>query len=204
MWPFTKRTKTEPPMKVNEIFYSLQGEGRYTGTPAVFVRLSGCNLSCWFCDTDFRSGTEMTESEIVTEVLRYPTRYVVITGGEPTLQLTSSLIDLLHAEGRYVMMETNGTHPLPDGCEVDWITCSPKGAPLRIQQIDEVKVVFDDKSAQDIQQYESLPAKEYRLQPCDVQDPDRNRQILQATIDYCLAHPQWKLSLQTHKIINVR
>lgn len=204
MWPFTKRTKTEPPMKVNEIFYSLQGEGRYTGTPAVFVRLSGCNLSCWFCDTDFRSGTEMTESEIVTEVLRYPTRYVVITGGEPTLQLTSSLIDLLHAEGRYVMMETNGTHPLPDGCEVDWITCSPKGAPLRIQRIDEVKVVFDDKSAQDIQQYESLPAKEYRLQPCDVQDPDRNRQILKATIDYCLAHPQWKLSLQTHKIINVR
>ena len=113
-------------MKVNEIFYSLQGEGHYTGTPAVFVRFAGCNLRCWFCDTDFEKGVEMNEDEIVEAVLQYPTRYVVITGGEPTLQITASLCDKLHAHGLYLMMETNGTRPLPEGCQIDWITCSPK------------------------------------------------------------------------------
>ena len=113
-------------LKINEIFYSIQGEGHYTGTPAVFVRFAGCNLNCWFCDTEFHSFTEMSEDEIVAEASQYPSRYMVITGGEPTLQLTASLTSKLHAIGFYIMLETNGTQPLPEGCIVDWITCSPK------------------------------------------------------------------------------
>ena len=201
-------------MKVNEIFYSLQGEGHYTGTPAVFVRFAGCNLRCWFCDTDFVKGVEMSEDEIVEAVLQYPTRYVVITGGEPTLQITASLCDKLHAHGLYLMMETNGTRPLPEGCQVDWITCSPKLidveegkrkiATIRLRHIDELKVVFEDSPMQDMALYEQIPATEYRLQPCDTQDPLCNQAILNKTIKYILQHPKWKLSLQTHKILNVR
>ena len=201
-------------MKVNEIFYSLQGEGHYTGTPAVFVRFAGCNLRCWFCDTDFEKGVEMSEDEIVEAVLQYPTRYVVITGGEPTLQITASLCDKLHAHGLYLMMETNGTRSLPEGCQVDWITCSPKLidveegkrkiATIRLRHIDELKVVFEDSPTQDMALYEQIPATEYRLQPCDTQDPLCNQAILNKTIKYILLHPKWKLSLQTHKILNVR
>ena len=201
-------------MKVNEIFYSLQGEGHYTGTPAVFVRFAGCNLRCWFCDTDFEKGDEMSEDEIVEAVLQYPTRYVVITGGEPTLQITASLCDKLHAHGLYLMMETNGTRPLPEGCQVDWITCSPKLidveegkrkiATIRLRHIDELKVVFEDSPTQDMTLYEQIPATEYRLQPCDTQDPLCNQAILNKTIKYILQHPKWKLSLQTHKILHVR
>lgn len=201
-------------MKINEIFYSLQGEGRYTGTPAVFVRLAGCNLRCWFCDTDFESGEEMSEDQVVESVLRYPTRYVVLTGGEPTLQLTASLCDKLHAQGRYLMMETNGTRELPEGCQIDWITCSPKLievdgggrrlASIRLRHIDELKVVFEDSPSQDMALYKSIPADEYRLQPCDTGDPLVNQSILNKTIQYILQHPEWKLSLQTHKILQVR
>ncbi|MBR3027758.1 MAG: radical SAM protein [Bacteroidales bacterium] len=201
-------------MKVNEIFYLLQGEGHYTGTPAVFVRFAGCNLRCWFCDTDFEKGVEMSEDEIVEAVLQYPTRYVVITGGEPTLQITASLCDKLHAHGLYLMMETNGTRPLPEGCKVDWITCSPKLidvdegkrkiATIRLRHIDELKVVFEDSPTQDMALYEQIPATEYRLQPCDTQDPLCNQAILNKTIKYILQHPKWKLSLQTHKILHVR
>lgn len=201
-------------MKVNEIFYSLQGEGHYTGTPAVFVRFAGCNLRCWFCDTDFEKGVEMNEDEIVEAVLQYPTRYVVITGGEPTLQITASLCDKLRAHGLYLMMETNGTRPLPEGCKVDWITCSPKLidveegkrkiATIRLRHIDELKVVFEDSPTQDMALYEQIPATEYRLQPCDTQDPLCNQAILNKTIKYILQHPKWKLSLQTHKILHVR
>ena len=201
-------------MKVNEIFYSLQGEGHYTGTPAVFVRFAGCNLRCWFCDTDIEKGVEMNEDEIVEAVLQYPTRYVVITGGEPTLQITASLCDKLHAHGLYLMMETNGTRPLPEGCQIDWITCSPKLidveegkrkiATIRLRHIDELKVIFEDSPTQDMALYEQIPATEYRLQPCDTQDPLCNQAILNKTIKYILQHPKWKLSLQTHKILHVR
>ena len=201
-------------MKVNEIFYSLQGEGHYTGTPAVFVRFAGCNLRCWFCDTDFETGEEMSEVEIVRAIAQFPSHYVVLTGGEPTLQLTASLCDKLHAQGYYLMMETNGTRPLPEGCQIDWITCSPKLidagdgmrklAAIRLSHIDELKVVFEDSPTQDMSLYEQIPATEYRLQPCDTQDSLSNQAILNKTIKYILQHPKWKLSLQTHKILNVR
>lgn len=190
-------------MRVNEIFYSLQGEGRHTGTPAVFVRLSGCNLKCAFCDTDHSGFREMTEEEIVGKAAAYPSRFVVITGGEPTLQLTASLAEKLHAAGFYIAIETNGTCRLPEGCRIDWITCSPKYKPVILERIDELKVVYEgDDSAVD--RYAALNAREFRLQPCDVGDDKKNREFLQGAIGYCLNHPKWKLSLQTHKIINVR
>ena len=188
-------------MRINEIFYSLQGEGHYCGVPAVFVRTSGCNLCCSFCDTEHETYTEMTEAEIVEAVCQYPARHVVITGGEPTLQITPSLLAALHARGCYVQIETNGTIPLPDDFQVDWVTCSPKHSPVRLDHIDELKVVYQ---GQDMSQYDIYEAKEYRLQPLDTQSEAHNRDILSRTIDYCLAHPKWKLSLQTHKMIGVR
>ena len=188
-------------MKVNEIFYSVQGEGRYTGTPAVFLRLSGCNLKCDFCDTQHSTFAEMSEDEIVDKVAAYKARHIVITGGEPTLQLTPSLTHKLHQAGFFIQIETNGSRPLPEGCRVDWVTCSPKAAPVVICPIDELKVVF---WGQDITQWETQEVKEHRLQPLDTKDNLRNREILNLTLDYILEHPLWTLSLQTHKIIDVQ
>ena len=115
-------------LRVNETFVSLQGEGYFTGTPAFFLRLSGCNLKCPFCDTQHQSFTEMSEEEIVEEACRHKLRHIVITGGEPALQLTKSLVDKLHEAGFFVQVETNGTLPLPEG--VDWVTVSPKAPPI--------------------------------------------------------------------------
>lgn len=194
-------------MKVNEIFYSLQGEGFNAGTPAVFVRFAGCNLQCPFCDTDFAVGTEMTEEDIAAQVVRYPASLVVITGGEPSLQLTESLVDALHRQGRRVAVETNGTHPLPSN--VDWITLSPKdtflgmvASPI-LTEVDELKVVFDGIHQPVI--YENIKVRHARfLQPCDTGDPQRNGIIVNQTIEYIKANPQWRLSLQTHKIVGIR
>lgn len=194
-------------MKVNEIFYSLQGEGFNAGTPAVFVRFAGCNLQCPFCDTDFAVGTEMTEEDIAAQVVRYPASLVVITGGEPSLQLTESLVDALHWQGRRVAVETNGTHPLP--LNVDWITLSPKdtflgkvAAPV-LSEVDELKVVFDGIHLPEM--YEHINVRHARfLQPCDTGDPQRNGIIINQTIEYIKANPQWRLSLQTHKIVGIR
>lgn len=193
-------------MKINEIFYSLQGEGYYTGTPSVFVRLSGCNLRCPFCDTDHQRGTDLSEDEIVRRVAAHPARHVVVTGGEPSLFLTDTLIDRLHACGKYVAVETNGTHPLPPA--VDWITLSPKdafveGAEARVvlRRCDEIKLVFTGRP---LPTYPDLQATHRFLQPCDVGDDEQNKRLLAQTVDYCLAHPEWRLSLQTHKIIGVQ
>ena len=190
-------------MRVNEIFYSLQGEGFYSGTPAVFVRFSGCNLKCPFCDTQHGGFMDMSEEEIMHEVAKYPARHIVVTGGEPALQLTASLVERLHAVGKYVQIETNGTVPLPAGCGVDWVTCSPKYSPARLSHIDELKVVFTS-SGQDMAQYDGYAAKVYCLQPCDVGDSEANARILNEAVSYCLTHPKWRLSLQTHKMIGVR
>lgn len=194
-------------MKVNEIFYSLQGEGFNAGTPAVFVRFAGCNLQCPFCDTDFAVGTEMTEEDIAAQVVRYPASLVVITGGEPSLQLTVSLVDALHRQGRRVAVETNGTHPLPSN--VDWITLSPKdtflgmvASPI-LTEVDELKVVFDGIHQPVI--YENIKVRHARfLQPCDTGDPQRNGIIVNQVVEYVKANPQWRLSLQIHKIVGIR
>ncbi len=197
-----KGTEAMHTYKVNEIFYSLQGEGWHTGTPAVFVRLSGCNMQCSFCDTKHQSGRQMASEEIVANIAEYPARTVIITGGEPTLQLDAELTNVLHKAGYNIHLETNGTLPLQEGVSVDWVTCSPKeGGALQIQRIDELKVVF---WGQDLSAMQGILTKERSLQPLDTGNADRNKEILQQTIDYILKHPVWKLSLQTHKILNVR
>ena len=179
--------------KINEIFYSLQGEGYHTGTPAVFIRFSGCNLKCSFCDTQHEAGALMTDDEIIAEVSKYPAVTVILTGGEPSLWIYDALIDRLHKAGKYVCIETNGTRPLPES--IDWVTCSPKqGVKLGITRMDEVKVVYE---GQDISIYELLPAEHFFLQPCSC-----NNTAL--TVDCVMRHPKWRLSLQTHKLIDIR
>lgn len=196
-------------MRVNEIFYSLQGEGRWTGTPAVFVRFSGCNLRCDFCDTEHEEGTEMSEEQIVEEVCQYPAAHIVITGGEPLLQLTPSLVDKLHEKCKFIQIETNGTLVPEDKdllSQIDWVTCSPKYGRLpALGRIDELKVVFDSGDNGHLVEYAGIavPSGEYYLQPCDRGDSAVNERILASCIDYVLNHPQWKLSLQTHKMLNI-
>lgn len=215
--------------RVNEIFYTLQGEGAHSGIPAVFVRLSGCNLRCPWCDTEFADYREMSAYEVVAEVcslydLQNPRRkMVVLTGGEPSLQVDKPLVDALHAAGFYICIETNGTHPLPEG--IDWITCSPKEtslqhsavsgqAPLTLKRVNEVKVVFTGTYDPEVWRSQ-LEAEHWMLQPLrftgewlidhavDEWEDDRNDN-LDDTVRYILAHPFWRLSVQLHKIVGLR
>lgn len=191
-------------MKINEIFYSLQGEGFWAGTPATFIRFSGCNLRCSFCDTTHEKGQHMSEEEIAAAVAHNPAKHVVITGGEPSLVLTESLVNRLHQMKKYVSVETNGTHALPPN--VDWITLSPKDAfeenahPV-LTTCNELKVVYTGEPLLD---YSHIRAEHRFLQPCDTGDTEKNRKIMAETIEYCKANPQWRLSLQTHKITHIR
>lgn len=179
--------------KINEIFYSLQGEGYHTGTPAVFVRFSGCNLHCSFCDTKHESGVQMSDGDIIDEVKKYPARMVVLTGGEPSLWIDRDFIDALHAEGKYVTIETNGTNCIPEN--VDWVTCSPKdGGKVVLRHIDELKVVYQ---GQPLQQYDRYLTRNRFLQPCS------NNNVSE-TIECVKKHPEWRLSLQTHLITGIR
>lgn len=192
--------------KINEIFYSLQGEGRWAGRPAVFVRFAGCNLRCPFCDTDFNAYEEMGEIDILEKVqeLGGDCRFIVLTGGEPSLQVDDELVSLLHKWGYYLAMETNGTHKVPS--EIDWVTCSPKRlfvekAEPVIREVQELKVVFDGKH--EISDC-GIHADYYYVQPCDVGDTARNTEILKQSIAFVQSHPRWSLSLQQHKIIHIR
>ncbi len=178
---------------VNEIFYSLQGEGYYTGTPAVFLRFSGCNRACSFCDTDFHSFREMTAEEIADAVSAFPARHLVATGGEPLLQLDCELLRQLKLKGFYVQVETNGSCPVPTG--VDWVTCSPKDAPWCVDRIDELKIVYQGQDVEELARL--LAAPRLFLQPCSGLNTAE-------TVAYILAHPHWRLSLQTHKLIDIQ
>lgn len=199
-------------MRVNEIFYSLQGEGFNAGTPAVFIRFSGCNLQCPFCDTQHQEGKEMTEGDIIEEVSRYKAQLVVVTGGEPALQLTESLVEMLHLLGKTVAVETNGTVELPKN--VDWITLSPKDMFLGekakpvLTAADELKLVFSEDMCRDASQcvsrYAHIKVAHRFLQPCDTGDAAKNAEITKKTIEFCKEHPEWRLSLQTHKLLNIR
>ncbi len=202
--------------RINNIFYSLQGEGRNTGRAAVFIRFAGCNLRCSFCDTEFESYREMSDEDIVAEVEALSPRpsnllkdaccqgdaralrpLIVLTGGEPTLQVDEAFVDLLHQHDYEVAMESNGTRFAPRN--LDWLTVSPKQSPIR-QHCNEVKVIFVDAGhVPDIE----LEADYYYLQPCDVGDAERNKAITQACVEYIKQHPQWRLSLQTHKLIDI-
>jgi 7-carboxy-7-deazaguanine synthase len=206
--------------KVKEIFYTLQGEGAQAGRPAVFLRFSGCNLwsgreedrstaICRFCDTDFRgtdgqNGGRYTALELATKVaslwpdLSKGKPYVVCTGGEPLLQLNAPLIDALHAQCFEIALETNGTLPVPDG--VDWVCVSPKaGAELVVHAGHELKLVFPQSGAEP-ELYEKANFQHFYLQPMDGPLVQINTRL---TLQYCLAHPQWSLSLQTHKVLGI-
>ena len=198
--------------RINEIFYSLQGEGYHTGTPAVFVRFSGCNLRCPFCDTDFAAYTEMTAEQIVKQInalTPQPSTFnpqlstlntklstlIVLTGGEPALQADEALVSALHATGMTVCIETNGTHVLPNG--IDWVTCSPKkGARLALNRADELKVVLTEGTDPE-QWLQHIQADHIFLQPCSCQNTEQ-------VIDFILRHPHWRLSLQTHKYLHIQ
>lgn len=181
--------------RVNDIFYSLQGEGHNTGRAAIFIRFSGCNLKCPFCDTDFSRYDELTDDDIIERIKDFPSRFVVLTGGEPSLQADKPLIDKLHAHGYEIAMETNGTHPVPAG--IDWTTCSPKGF-TNIKSCDELKVIFEENTT--TPDDHGIQSRYRYLQPCDVGDAERNARIIQRCLDYILQHPEWRLSLQTHKL----
>ena len=201
--------------KVNEIFYSLQGEGFWTGTPMVFVRLSGCNLRCSFCDTNHSEFRLMDVSAIMDAVTKADPDgcgHVCITGGEPLLQLGTDLIDALHRFYYSVHVETNGTRLVPPG--VDWVTLSPKedvryvgpAAKVVLREAQEVKLVFDGTlSPERLEHWAQFPAKWHFLQPCDTGDSARNAAINRATVDYIKRHSgTWRLSLQTHKLLGIR
>ncbi|RUR32792.1 7-carboxy-7-deazaguanine synthase [Vreelandella andesensis] len=207
---------------VKEAFYTLQGEGAQAGRASVFCRFSGCNLwsgreadrasaKCSFCDTDFigtdgiNGGRFNTPSELAEHIkalwptpAEKATPYVVFTGGEPLLQLDTPLIALLHSDGFEVAVETNGTVVPPPG--IDWLCVSPKSTnPLVVTCGDELKLVFPQSSAPPTQ-FANLDFKHFFLQPMDHGIAQKNHETVQATTAYCMANPQWRLSLQTHKI----
>lgn len=191
--------------RINDIFYSLQGEGRHTGRAAIFIRFSGCNLACSFCDTDFSGYREMTDEQIVEEVLEmvpdkdgvYP--MIVLTGGEPTLQVDERLIDLLHEAGFcLVAMESNGTKNPP--VNLDWLTVSPKKN-VMVRKCQELKCIYDGKEK--VEDH-GIEADYYYLQPCDVGDAGKNAEIIGQCIEEIKKNPKWMLSLQTHKLIGFK
>jgi len=206
---------------VKEIFYTLQGEGMQAGRPAVFCRFSGCNLwtgresdrvtaVCKFCDTDFvgtdgeRGGKFATGGELARTIAglwpetHAASKYVVFTGGEPLLQLDAELIDAMHRAGFEIAIETNGTLPVPAG--VDWICVSPKmGSELVVTKGSELKVVIPQEG-QDLQAYEALDFEHFFVQPMDGPDKLRNTQL---AIETCKRNPKWKLSIQTHKLLQI-
>ena len=194
--------------KVNEIFHSLQGEGYNTGTASVFIRLSGCNLRCDFCDTRHEEGMMMSLPEIVEQVMLYPKApLIVLTGGEPSLWIDDDFINGLKTmTGKRIAIETNGTHPLPHG--IDWVTLSPKtglgnsgDAPIVVTHCDELKVVYLD---QDLAQYDNITATHRYLQPCWTDDPEKRKHNLLMTVQAVMDNSQWRLSLQTHRILGIK
>lgn len=199
--------------RVNHIFYSLQGEGANAGRPAVFVRFAGCNLRCSFCDTEFNTFREMSADDIVeaVQLLTDQRPIVVLTGGEPTLQVDEALVHQLHQHGYWVAMESNGTRPAPGN--LDWLTVSPKfnGEAWHLlqdgKQPDEVKIVFDLETPRRLENltlpYPNVQPPYLFLQPCDKGDTAANATIMSACIDYIKRHPKWRLSLQTHKLIGI-
>lgn len=207
---------------VKEIFYTLQGEGAQTGRAAVFCRFAGCNLwsgreadreaaICKFCDTDFADvngpggGRFAAAADLAAAVEEkwpenadYNRRFVVCTGGEPLLQLDAGLIEALHRQGFEIAVETNGTIVAPDG--VDWLCVSPKAGSELVQKAgDELKLVFPQAGAGP-ENFEELPFRHFFLQPMDGPSCAANTEL---ALRYCLEHPQWRLSLQTHKILGI-
>ncbi|MCI2082718.1 MAG: 7-carboxy-7-deazaguanine synthase QueE [Bacteroidales bacterium] len=205
--------------KINEIFYSLQGEGSFTGTPMVFIRFSGCNLDCKWCDTDSSKFTEMSDDDILAEVekcysesgamqsagpdVEKVQKYVCLTGGEPGLQVDSALLNLLHMANYEIHMETNGTVGLPP--DIDWVVLSPKSsAKPAVTDADEIKVVYDGQPDEELACWLNYVAEFYYIQPCWVGDEARRKRNVEAAVAFVEKHPQWRLSLQAHKYLGIR
>ncbi len=211
--------------QVKEIFYTLQGEGGNAGRPAVFCRFAGCNLwsgreedresaVCKFCDTDFVGVDGTLGGKYKTAILlaeqiagQWPSqdhahRLVVLTGGEPLLQVDTALLEALHSKGFSVAVESNGTMTAPAG--IDWLCVSPKAGSALVQKTgQELKVVWP-QAGTDLEALAKLDFEHHFLQPMDNLDPVRNKNNTQACIEMCLAHPQWRLSVQTHKVTGIR
>ncbi len=190
-------------LKVSEIFYSLQGEGRRAGEASIFVRLAGCDLACSFCDTEFESRGVMTLQELHGRIGKVPGRWIVWTGGEPTLQLTPEIIAHFKSLGYWQAIETNGNRPVPPG--LDWVACSPKVAEHVLAKnipegVDELRYVRH--AGQPGVPEPKIPAKHHYLSPRFDGDTI-NQQNLQHCINLCLANPKWTLSLQSHKLLKV-
>lgn len=207
--------------KIKEIYYTLQGEGAHSGRPAVFCRFTGCNLwsgreedrhkaICQFCDTDFwgmdgENGGKYTAETLANQVASLwpdtPNKgipYVVCTGGEPLLQLDDLLVAAFHNKGFEVAIETNGTVLPPEG--IDWICMSPKAnTEIIVTKGNELKLVYPQVGAEP-DKYEHLDFDYFFLQPMDGPNAEKNTQL---TLDYCLQHPKWSLSIQTHKLLDI-
>ena len=191
-------------LRVNEIFYSLQGEGGRTGEASIFIRLSKCNLACSFCDTEFESGVKMTLDEVVSEISEFPCQWIIWTGGEPTLQLTEEVVSFFKAKGYKQAIETNGTRHVAAG--IDYITCSPKQEFEKVRalipEVDELR--FPIAKGDALPDISILPkAKKHFLSP--IFD---DLQVIPENVDYCIElvkqNPVWALSLQLHKLIGIR
>jgi 7-carboxy-7-deazaguanine synthase len=208
---------------VKEIFFTLQGEGANTGRPAVFCRFAGCNLwtgreadradaTCQFCDTDFvgvdgPGGGKFDTADALARAVaeKWPPdvsprarKLVVCTGGEPLLQMDAGAVLALHAQGFEIAVETNGTQLPPDG--IDWICVSPKaGAPLVLTRGNELKLVYPQQGGEP-ERFADLDFQQFFLQPMDGPDRERNTEL---ALSYCLSHPQWRLSIQTHKLLGI-
>jgi len=194
--------------KINEIFYSLQGEGFHTGTPAVFVRFSGCNLHCAFCDTQHQAGEMMSLQEIVDEVNKYPNApLLVLTGGEPSLFIDEAFVaELKQKTHKAISIETNGTRSLPSN--LDWVTLSPKNAfeggdaePCVLRHCDELKVIY---LGQDLAQYDGIEAQHRFLQPCFCEGEKQRQANMKACVEAVMQNPGWRLSLQIHRVLNIQ
>lgn len=190
-------------MKVNEIFYSIQGEGARSGEPSIFIRLSGCDLTCNFCDTEFASGKELELDAIREYISRWPGRWIVWTGGEPMLQVTPEVVDYFHEVGYLQAIESNGNHPIPTS--IDWRVVSPKVAEHVLKKhfpegVDELRYVRH--AGQMAVPEPSIQAEYYYLSPIfDGNTPN------EANVRHCmkliLENPKWRMSLQTHKLLRV-
>ncbi len=198
---------------IAEIFYSLQGEGFHAGRAAIFIRTAGCNLACDFCDTDFTVREKLTPEEIFVRIKNYSSRFIVLTGGEPTIQAQgcTELIKFLQDQGYYVAMETNGSSH--DTLGVNWVTVSPKlsqKGEWLLKQGDELKLVYE---AQDLSFYENSDFQHYLLQPKEIRtghfgkgerDIQATRNEWNTTIAAVQQNPKWKLSFQIHKELGLR
>jgi len=208
---------------VKEIFFTLQGEGANTGRPAVFCRFAGCNLwtgreadradaTCQFCDTDFvgtdgPGGGKFASADALARAVaeKWPAnvsararKLVVCTGGEPLLQMDAAVVRALHAQDLEIAIETNGTQQPPD--DIDWICVSPKvGAPLVLTSGNELKLVYPQPGGEP-ERFADLDFEQFFLQPMDGPDRERNTEL---ALSYCLSHPQWRLSIQTHKLLGI-